>query len=237
MRLIYLDESARDDRFYFFGALIVDAQAVHSIERGLNEVAELVARHVPAFSPDSEFHAVNMFHGEKEWDVVPVGWRVKACDLVTKVLARSGASFVFRGIDIRAQRARYGSKAFPAHLLTLAHTLEEIDRQLATIDRPDCTGLVLADEHHTAPGARRSLSNFRIDTVPGYTQGKVTRIADTIYFGPSNESRLLQAADVATYFFNRSRTIIENDPRSARAIEKIMTNLRLITIDEYVWSP
>lgn len=237
MRLIYLDESARDDRFYFFGALICDAQAVHRIEQGLNGVAELVARHVPGFSPESEFHAVNMFHGEKEWDVVPVGWRVKACSLVAKVLARSTARFVFRGIDIRAQLARYGGNAFAPHLLTLAHTLEEIDRQLAMIDRPEQTGLVLADDHHTAPGARRSLQDFRIETAPGYTQGRVTRIADTIYFGPSHASRLLQAADVATFFFNRSRTIQENDARSAREIAKIMANLRSITIHEYVWTP
>lgn len=237
MRLIYLDESGRDDRYYFFGALIVDAQAVHRIEQGLNEVAELIGRHVPGFREDAEFHAVDMFHGEHAWDVVPVGWRVKACSLVAKVLARSTAKFVFRGIDIRAQRARYGQNAFPAHLLTLAHTLEELNRQLGAIDIPDRTGLVLADDHHTAPGARRSLHDFRIENMPGYTQGRVTRIADTLYFGPSRESRLLQAADVATYFFNRSRTIVENDSRSAREIAKIMTSLRSITIDEYVWCP
>lgn len=237
MRLIYLDESARDDRFYFFGALIVDAEAVRRIEAGLNEIAQLVARHVPGFSPDAEFHAVNMFHGEEEWDIVPVGWRVKACDLVSKVIGRSSARFVFRGVDIQAQRARYGSSTFPAHLLTLAHTLEEIDRQLDEIDRPDGIGLVLADDHHTAPGARRSLRDFRIENVPGYTQGRLTRIADTIYFGPSHESRLLQAADVATYFFNRSRTITETDPRSELAIKKIMQNLWAVTINEYVWRP
>jgi hypothetical protein len=235
--LIYLDESARSDQFYFFGALIVDATAARRIDQGLNDVAALIARHVPEFSPSAEFHAVDIFHGESDWDVVPVGWRVKACDLAAKVIARSGAKFVFRGVDVQAQRARYGRNAFPAHLLTLAHTLEEVDRQLGIHDRPDQLGLALADDHHTAPGARRSLRSFRIERVPGYTQRPVTRLADTIYFGPSDESRLLQAADVATYFLNRSRTIVENDPRSARAIAKIVANIRSITVDEYVWRP
>lgn len=237
MRLIYVDESARGNSFYFIGALIADAEAVRHVERGLNEIGQLVSRSVRGFDASTEFHAVDMFHGEGAWDVVPIAWRVKACDLAAKVLARSSAHFVFRGVDTAAQRARYGARAFPAHLLTLAHALQEVDRKLARLDRPEEFGLVLADEHHSAPGARRSLRDFKIERVPGYTQRPLTRIADTIYFGPSHESRMLQAADLATFFLNRHRTITESDPRSQRAMDKIASNIRSITIDEYVWCP
>ncbi len=236
MRLIYLDESARDDRFYFFGALIVDAEAVRAIEKGVNEVAALLERHVPGFDQSTEFHAVDMFHGSGAWRRVPVAWRVKACDLTAKVIARSSAKFVFRGVDTRAQRERYRSP-FPPHLLTLAHTLQEVDNRIANLDRVEQVGLVLADEHHTAPGARRSFRNFKIDSVPGYTTRRVTRIADTIYFGPSHESRLLQASDLATYFLNRDMTVETRDERSKRAIAKIVTNIRSVTVHEYVWRP
>lgn len=236
MRLIYLDESARDDRFYFFGALIVDAAAIREIETGIDEVAALIAHHVPSFHQSSEFHAVDMFHGKGIWNSVPTGWRVKACDLTAKVIARSSAKFVFRGINTEAQRAKYRSP-FPPHLLTLAHTLQDIDKQLRMLDPTEQFGLVLADEHHTAPGARRSFRNFKLESVPGYTTRPVTRIADTIYFGPSHESRLLQAADLATYFLNRDRTVEPRDERSERAIAKIVANIRSITVHEYVWSP
>jgi hypothetical protein len=236
MRLIYLDESARDDRFYFFGALIVDSGAVREIEKGINEVAALVSRHVPGFNPSSEFHAVDMFHGEGVWDRVPVAWRVKACDLTAKVIARSSARFVFRGVDIQAQRDKYWNPYAP-HLLTLAHILEDVDQRLPFLDASEQLGLVLADDHHTAPGARRSFRNFKLESVPGYTTRVVTRIADTIYFGPSHESRLLQAADLATYFLNRDRTVVTHDERSKRAIAKIVANIRSITVHEYVWSP
>lgn len=144
MRLIYLDESARDDRFYFFGALIVDAVAVREIENGINEVAALVARHVPGFDRSSEFHAVDMFHGEGVWDSVPVAWRVKACDLTAEVIARSSARFVFRGVDTQAQRDRYRNP-FPPHLLTLAHTLQDVDKQLAVLDATERLGV-----HHAS---------------------------------------------------------------------------------------
>lgn len=137
-----------------------------------------------------------------------------------------------------AQRARYGSRAFPPHLLTLAHTLEEVDRHLA-LDAGGGgeIGLAVADEHHSAPGARRSMRDFRIERVPGYTKGRLTQIVDTIYFGPSLESRLLQAADLATFFMNRFHTITETDPRSEKAVRKIVERIRSITVDEYVWHP
>jgi hypothetical protein len=235
VRLVYIDESARDVRFYFFGALIADHEAVRFIERGLDEIAELVSRHCPGFDSGSEFHAASMFHGRDSWRSVPLAWRIKASDLVAKVLARSTASFVFRGLNVAAQQARY-RHPHPPHLLTLAHTLAEVQRQLGSLD-DDALGLVLADEHHAASHARRSLRDLKAAAIPGYTSDKLRCIADTIYFGPSHESRLLQAADVATYFLNRTKTVIERDVRSERAVQKIVANIRRITVSEYVWYP
>lgn len=236
MRIVYVDESARDNDYYFFGALIVDGDAARQIERGMNEVAALIASHVPGFSADTEFHAVNMFHGTEEWRNVPVAWRVKACDLTAKIIGRSTAQFVFRGIDLNAQRAKY-KRPFPPHLLALAHSLEEVDKRLRRMVAPENCGLVVADEHHSATSARRSLRDFRIGKVPGYTTRQLDAVLDTIYFGPSHESRLLQAADVATYFLNRHRTITEQDDRARSAVEKIVGNIRRVTVSEYVWSP
>ena len=236
MRLIYLDESARDDEYYFFGALIVDAQSIQAVEAGLNGITGLLARNVEGFDRSTELHAVDIFHGRRPWADVPIGWRVKACDLVSKVIARSGARFIFRGMNVAAQRARYGRRSFPPHLLTLAHTLEEVDRHLA-METGGKIGLAVADEHHSAPGARRSMRDFKIERVPGYTKGPLTHIVDTIYFGPSVDSRLLQAADLATFFMNRFYTITENDPRSEKAIRKIVQRIRSVTVDEHVWHP
>ncbi|MGO4534900.1 DUF3800 domain-containing protein [Leifsonia sp. 2MCAF36] len=235
MHLVYIDESARDDRFYFFGALIADARAIRLIEDGMNGVGTLLARNVSSFDPHSEFHAVDIVHGKGAWAAVPTAWRIEACDLVAKILARSSAKFLFRGIDLAAQRVRY-SRPFPAHLLALAHTLEDIHMRLDRLEEGDM-GLVLADQHHAAANARRSLRNFKLAAVPGYTSRRLARIANTIYFGPSHESRLLQAADVATYFLNRHLTVDEKDARAAKAVQKIVSNVRAITVSEYVWSP
>src|SRR5690606_38320031 len=106
MRAIYLDESGNDD-YYYFGALIVDSGAIQSIERGLDGIGTLVSQNVPGFDPRSEFHGTDVFHGQHAWKGVPVAWRVKASHLVSKVLLRSGAEFIWRGLDLKAHRARY----------------------------------------------------------------------------------------------------------------------------------
>jgi len=36
---------------------------------------------------------------------------------------------------------------------------------------------------------------------------------------------------------NRYHTIIEGDPRSEKAVRKIVARIRSITVDEYVWHP
>lgn len=234
MRAIYIDESGRDNDFYFFGGLIVDDASITSIEAGLNSIAHLVANSVADFPASAEFHGVDMFHGEKEWDRVPVGLRVKACELVTKVIARSGAEFVFRGIDLQLQRRRY-PRPYPAHLLTLAHLLEELNGRMDRVHGE--IAVVLADDHHSAVSSRRNLVDFKIAAVPGYTQGQLTHLADTLFFGPSNASRLLQAADVATYFTNRHLTIVERDPRARAAVERIFRHIDGATAHRYIWRP
>jgi hypothetical protein len=235
MRLIFIDESARDDRYYFFGALIVDATALRTIEHGLDEAAADLARAVPGFDPETEFHAVEMFHGKGGWGCVPPQERARACITTATVLARSAARFVFRGVDVRAYRAPHSTETRPVHLLTLAHVLEAVDAHLGEADPGDQLGLVLADEHHAAEGARRSLRDVKTGASPSWTAGPIRRIADTLYFGPSHESRLLQAADFATFFLNRDRTVPERDPRAARATARIARAVRSITVDETVW--
>ncbi|PPF30367.1 hypothetical protein C5D07_08510 [Rathayibacter tritici] len=151
MRAVFVDESARNDRLYFFGALVVHEQAASAIEVGLNGIGELLAENVPGFSRDTEFHGNEMFHGEKGWDRVPV--------------------------------------------------------------------------------------DFKIRRVPGYTDRQLSSLIDTMYFGPSHASRLLQATDVATYFSNRKLTIVEKDSRARAAVHRISSRIQAATTSFYVWYP
>jgi hypothetical protein len=153
---------------------------------------------------------------------------------VAKVIERSGGEYVFRGIDLVRLRAKY-IRPYPPHLLTLAHLLEEVDTRLANVHGE--RAIVLADDHHSASSSRRNLVDFKIQRVPGYTAKPLVSLIDTMYFGPSHASRLLQATDVATYFTNRKMTIVEKDPRTKAAVDRIFTRIKSATASSYVWCP
>lgn len=233
MRAIYIDESGRDNSFYFFGGLVVDSDSLTHIDEQMEALATMLSRTLPGFASGTEFHAVEMFQGTGAWKKIPTVWRVRACTIISSILAGSGAQFVFRGINISAHHKNYRTP-YPTHLLALAQLLESLDNHLLRRCGAD-TGIVLADEHHTATDSRRNLAQFKYTQVPGYVSHPLRQIQDTLYFGPSHASRLLQAADVATYFLNRDRTMRESTAGAAAAVSKIAAKIRFITVTEAVW--
>ncbi|MCU1482848.1 MAG: hypothetical protein JWQ19_3634 [Subtercola sp.] len=236
MYVAFLDESARNDDFYFMGTVVVDDDSIVKIETSLDHIGRMIAADVPGFDPVTEFHGYDMFHGEGAWQKVPIGWRIKASKLVAKTLANSGAKYVLRGIDIKAQQAKY-RRPFAPHSLCTAHSFESVDEVLVRDHESRAMALVVADEHHSAPDSRRNLRSFKASSVYGYTSKPCRRIADTIYFGPSHSSRLLQISDVATFFVNRHETVVETDPRAEAAVEQIFISVMKACRFFYIWAP
>jgi hypothetical protein len=231
MRVVFVDESERDGEVYFIGALVADAKAINHIQTSLDHIGKIVAEGHPKFDPASEFHAYDMFHGEGEWSTVAVPMRAKACVLAVKAIAKSGATFVCRGVDIRKLRDRY-SNPYPVHELALAQALESADEWLTK--RGD-HAIVVADEHHTAEDGRRRFRRMTLGPSAGYSARKITRLVDTLYFGPSHHSRLLQAADLATYFTNRLKTVDREAPAARASMRKIRESLESCTQRVYIW--
>lgn len=228
MRVVFVDESERDGQVYFIGALIADADAIRHIQASLDRI---VAEASPGFDPDSEFHAYDMFHGEGDWSTVGIPMRAKACVLAVKSIANSGATFVCRGVDIERLRERY-AKPYPVHELALAQALESADEWLT---KQGDDAIVVADEHHTAEDGRRRFRRMTLGPSAGYSARKITRLVDTLYFGPSRHSRLLQAADLATYFTNRLVTVEREAPAARASMRKIRESLEKCTRRVYIW--
>jgi len=89
------------------------------------------------------------------------------------------------------------------------------------LTRPDTTEGGNADEIHTAERHRTKLRDYQIDEPSDVRWSRLDRIFDTLYFGPSKHSRLLQAADLLTYIYLRRATVKETSPRAAMANERI----------------
>lgn len=238
MLLAYLDESGRrshgEPQRYFMGALMVDEEQLVQIESGLDRVGQFVAAQVPGFDPSSELHGYEMFQGHSNWKSVPTSLRVRACIAASRVLADSGASFILRCINIDALKAKY-TNPFPEHQLALSQALESVQRVIDSDHNGEQPVLVLADEHHTAPGSRSRFRSMRTQAQRGQTSMPLTCLVDTIYFGPSNHSRLLQAVDIATFFKARYDHVRERDSRAIKAMDKIRSNLEKCCRFSYDW--
>ncbi|WP_139186289.1 DUF3800 domain-containing protein [Arthrobacter subterraneus] len=236
MLLTFIDESARGQKYYYMGALLVGSQAAVQIEKSFDQIGAMVASQVRGFDPKTELHAYELFQGKALWKDVPVSLRVKASRLAAKSLHQAGAKFVFRGIDVPALERKY-SKPHEPHALALCHALESVQNVINWDYNNEEFALVLADEHHSAPDSRSRFGNLKNGALEGFTKVPLHNFLDTIYFGPSHHSRLLQAADIATFFTNRYMTVEENHPVARTAMASIQTSLMSITRYKYIWSP
>ncbi|UXM91960.1 DUF3800 domain-containing protein [Paenarthrobacter sp. JL.01a] len=225
--------SARGGKLYYMGALMVGAVEARALEKSLDAIVATVTQDVPGFDPATELHGYEVFHQKGAWEGVPVWLSVSVCKQAAEAIRESGAVFVFRGIDIEKLNGNYAAP-LPAHRLALSHVLESVQRVL-NLDHTNESVLVLADEHHAAPDSRTRFRGMRAAAQWGYTTIPLSDLIDTIYFGPSNHSRLLQAADMATFLTNRFLTITEGHPAAKKAMREIRSNLEKATRFSLVW--
>lgn len=226
MLLAYLDESEAPKQRYYLGALIVDAASALALERSYERLTSMVATQVKGFPTDAEIHAYDMFHGRGAWASVPAALRAKASKIAVQAIVDSGAMFVHRSVKL--PQPRQGFEGLPPHALTFRLILETLQEAINRISS-DQYALLLADDHHTADTSRSSLRWMRrAVSEDDSLYLPLSNLLDTIYFGPSHESRLLQAADVATYFTNRleSADLSEKHPGAARTQKQIAELLR-----------
>jgi len=91
--------------------------------------------------------------------------------------------------------------------------------------------LVLADEVHSA---ERHRTNFRFFQESGPKENdRLDRILDTLYFGPSQHSRLLQAADLLSFIYLRRLTVKEADPRAQTINDAIWAQFKATLVASY----
>lgn len=220
MRFAYLDESRTSDgRIYMFGILLIDEHQLSSIERSLDSQASFAHSLCPSVPDSAEFHGYDLFHLKSDWNGAPIWLSVQLFQNISKIVVNSGATLIIRAINVPRLKARY-SKPFPPHELALAHAFEAIERKMRET-APDEAVLLFADEHHSAETGRTNLHVGRDRKLRGKTSITLDHIADTVYFGPSSSSRLLQAIDVVTFVFQRHRFHTERDPQAQRALNRI----------------
>jgi hypothetical protein len=232
--LAFVDESYETDAFFALGAVIVTAAAAAAIENGLDDlVAEWSSVPGVGLSDAAELHGYEVFHGKGAWASMPVRQRVNVYQRAMRVIGTPGARIALRGMDVVAQRRRYVDP-LPPHDVVLGHLLESIDREAASRGK---RVVVTADEVHTQERHRSNFRSYRRVGTPGYRSSRLPTLLDTLHFGPSQHSRLLQASDLVTYLWRRRHVVEESDHRARAASDLAWAAVEDAIAAEHVWRP
>jgi hypothetical protein len=116
----------------------------------------------------------------------------------------------------------------------LGHLVERVNDFAQAHDK---LVLLIADEIDQHDTYRRNLWSYQRNGTWGYRARAIDRIVDTLYFAPSNVSRLLQAADLVTYLYRRRDGHQETDPRAEREWATLWGRLAPVVQHAHCWMP
>lgn len=202
MILAYLDESNSDTAYYITALIVPDTVAI-PLASGLDAVVEYAQLTYGGIASSVELHAQPLSSGTGDWDRLKNNAAARA-DITPGQSMRSlrrDVDIRIRGVELRGLRRRYGNQIDP-HGVALTFVLERV--QWSARDHDDIA-LVIADEVRGREAAyRRALRRYQEAGTWGWRAERLDRVADTIQFAPSSESRLLQAADLVAFVHQRT---------------------------------
>jgi hypothetical protein len=200
---VYIDESYNDDEFWVTGLVVPESEAI-ALETALDRV---VADAASAYgvSPRAELHGNHLMSGKGEW--APLHGLPRArisvlANAITAIANTAGIRAFSNGLDRAGLKRRYPNP-LPERQVLIGYLAQRCHGLLGN-------GEVLAlfvDDNPTQAGIRAHVRDFKNrNTWSSYNPQPLKNILDTVYFAPSCDSRLLQAADLVSYLHLRSRT-------------------------------
>ncbi len=215
----FIDESERDDSFYFLGALVLDQLQLQNLTFTLDSIMETVAADFNFVASTQELHGSEIMRAaESPWRHLPFKYREMIFKKVLLAIGDSGARGYIEGIDIQKHLQKDYNIHYSPRELAFSYLLERINGTSTTAD-PKIK--IFADNHHTAPQSRTNFELYQDYGTFGYRSSKLASIMPKFDFIDSASSRALQAIDMATYIFNRLSTVQEKQPRTQKSKEEI----------------
>lgn len=215
----FVDESTRDEDYYFLSAVVCTEAQVEFLERELTAVLLKHGETFETLHAGVELHASQMMRAvERPWRRIPIRVRFALYEDCLRVIAASGARIYIEGVNVPAQIARGYAVVTPARELCFSHLLEQIN---GCCSQEEPVVQVIADEHHTAQQSRSDFRRYQIRGTYGYRSSRLPNIAPEIRFEKSDLLRGLQAADLVTYIYNRWLTVKETDERAHLAKQRL----------------
>lgn len=235
MLFAFVDESANKLHYRTVG-LVVRGSNARALAAALDDVVERASHDFTGVRADFELHGHDLFAATEEWSTlksVPRA-RIAIYRQALDAVVRHAEAIYVEGLERNGFRDRY-SDVRDEHLACLLHLLEKLDKHA---NRRSQDLVVVADEHHAARAAQDEIRRSRTQPVWGF-RGRPLRIVDTVYFVPSDMSRLVQAADLVAFLHQRISDVVERDARAAAANESLWSALAPLwgRSKERLWRP
>lgn len=230
----YIDESYVANGNYYIGVLLVDKAASTFIKSGLDSLAAYVsARH--SVPEDCEFHGHSLFQMQDDW----LAYRgrpntaVSVYSSALKVIASSGGSLFFHGIDTEMQRKTY-SNPFNPHIVALQYVLERVHDFAVTNDaRVNVIADHVPDHHHH----EQRIKLFQQIGTMGYRKSRLERINIPFMWSDSKHHRNLQAVDLAVFIHRRRFAHTETSELGDKTVKKLHETIRPVIKHQDLWIP
>jgi len=232
--LAYVDESQSKERYWIAGLVCPDREAA-SLTAALDAAVGKASQGYAAISGTAERHGHALFQGKDDWAPLATMPRARIgvySDAFAAIPAHDVKIFV-RGVHVHRLNERYVYPDYP-YSVVLGNLLERLDEYAATQNE---WVLVIADEVDRADVYRRNLWIFQRFSTGGYRARQLTRIVDTIHFAPSRASRLVQAADLVAYLWQRIQSRAERDERAKRANWALWRQVSPRVVTTHCWFP
>jgi hypothetical protein len=216
VHLAYLDDSGSDEKsgVVLCGGVVITDHNFMYVE-GMAGVAMHQLFSSTETDKFQEFHARQLFRGEKQFDGISEDSRFKAIDVLLLAVQQFRLPFIYSAVDRNAllkspfKTADPRDMAFHVCLLGIedwAQSQHESHPGTLRVDPKDVTLIVMDDDEPNSDLKRKFKTTFRelrAQHGPEFPSRRLRHVHDAMYFGDSRDSVGLQMADLCGYFMRR----------------------------------
>lgn len=228
MRFIYFDEVKNNpvtQDSYWLGGIVISELKLRELESEVEKLS-IECFESSILCRETEFHASEIYHRKRNFK----SWsdQGKRIEILKKLANIVGNTPEIGKIYVRIDSNRMVAKSkIPS--IAFMYFLEQVDDYLNSVDEH---GILIGDKDNDsiANASATALSNYRQNGTDYYYGKKLTRLIDSIYYGESHLSRLLQLADAFIWLLQFAKQTLPSD-RGFALSKNINSETKLLDID------
>ncbi len=224
MLLAYVDESFDDER-YDLGAILITPASAKALENALDDVARSIAAAHPGLLGAIEFHGHDMFQAVGAWRQMKshVRARVGIYRRIVELVVTHVDAILVKSVGSSRLPVGYANP-FARSRVAWSVLLQDISTHA---ENGNHLALVIADQVPDDEERRRELASYKAEGLfDEYRKPSMPFIVDTVYFGPSRHSRLIQSIDCVLYILHREWTVMTGDSRQLAEVGALCEAIR-----------